>query len=154
MSHRAGARVARSLALHPWWEDGPGERVDARDAMVARDLAQRIVRDPETRSAVRALLLRLEPTSGRAWHDDELRAQVEAALASGRLFARVLREPTLFVFDVDQSDDEPIVARREASEVPAEQEEECIPCREARAAQQAAVLRAAASSGTPFCAVT
>lgn len=153
MGQREGAPISRRLHLHPWWEDAPGDPLPSRDALVARDLAARIVRDPGERSLVRSLFLRLDPGAVRPLDDIELRAQIESALTSGRLLVSTVREPTLFIVDVQE--DAPVAfAERTAKEEVEEEEEECIPCREAKAAQQAAVLRAAASNGTPFCAVT
>jgi len=152
--HALAHELGLELRLHPWWEDAGGEGVDARDEHVARAIALRLLGSVDgaaiDRAAIRALLTRLDSSRARPHDDAALAGILAGELVSGRIRVSVVETARLFALDVEEGESTGALVRRAAPEEDV-QEEECIPCREGGAAHQAAVLRAASTSGSPFC---
>lgn len=146
-----------------WWEDPPrGRLLDVRDVSLVRSLVGRwLVRAGQAQS-LRSFLARGEaPVLGRV-EDDELFERIAVSIARGKIRVAITSREPLIAWDGEEEEapsGERVVAAK--TEPAVADVDECIPCKKAREAREAAqamligmtsarALRNAAENGTPF----
>lgn len=145
-----------------WWEDPPrGRLLDLRDVALVRALVGRwFVRAGQAQS-LRSFLARGEARELVRIENDELFERIAVSITRGKIRVAITSREPLIAWNGEEEEapiGERVVAKEE---VTVEEVDECIPCKKAREAREAArtmligmtsarALRDAAQSGTPF----